>query len=76
MRTPKIGRFIIAMAALVSFCPSLHAQESHVTVVNDVLCKGCGTCAAACPSAAITARHFTDVQIFAEIEGALYDVRA
>ena len=51
-------------------------EENHVSVINDVLCKGCGTCAAACPSAAIIARHFTDEQLFAEIEGALYDVRA
>ena len=39
------------------------------SIVNDVLCKGCGTCVAACPSSAIEARHFTDQQIFAEIEG-------
>jgi heterodisulfide reductase subunit A len=39
--------------------------------VNEVLCKGCGTCAASCPSAAIQARHFTDEQLFAEIEGLL-----
>ena len=51
-------------------------EENHISVINDVLCKGCGTCAAACPSAAIIARHFTDQQLFAEIEGALYDVRA
>ncbi len=25
-------------------------EEKKVTVINDVLCKGCGTCAAACPS--------------------------
>ena len=31
-------------------------------------CKACGACAAACPSAAITARHFTDRQILAQIE--------
>ena len=37
--------------------------------VNDALCKGCGTCAAACPAKAIVARHFTDAQIIAQIEG-------
>jgi len=51
-------------------------EEKKISVINDVLCKGCGTCAAACPSAAIIARHFTDEQLFAEMEGALYDVRA
>jgi heterodisulfide reductase subunit A len=51
-------------------------EERKVTVINDVLCKGCGTCAAACPSSAILARHFTDEQLFSEIKGVLYDVRA
>jgi len=44
--------------------------------VNDALCKGCGTCAAACPSSAIHAKHFTDQQIYSEIQGVLYDARA
>ena len=43
-------------------------RRSHVI---SALCKACGACAAACPSGAITARHFTDEQIFAEIEGVL-----
>ena len=42
--------------------------------VNDALCKGCGTCVAACPSKAIVARHFTDAQIIAQIEG-LFRIR-
>lgn len=39
--------------------------------VISALCKACGACVAACPSGAIRARHFTDEQIFAEIEGVL-----
>ncbi len=39
--------------------------------VNSALCKACGTCVAACPSGVITARHFTDRQILAQIEGIL-----
>jgi heterodisulfide reductase subunit A len=35
------------------------------------MCKACGACVAACPSGAIKARHFTDQQIFAQIEGVL-----
>jgi heterodisulfide reductase subunit A len=43
-------------------------RRSHV---NSALCKACGACVAACPSGAIKARHFTDRQIFAQIEGVL-----
>jgi len=43
-------------------------RRSHVI---SAVCKACGCCAAACPSGAIQARHFTDQQIFAEIEGVL-----
>jgi len=43
-------------------------RRSHVI---SALCKACGACVAACPSSAITARHFTDAQIFAQIEGVL-----
>jgi len=43
-------------------------KRSHVI---SALCKACGACVAACPSGAIKALHFTDEQIFAEIEGVL-----
>lgn len=46
-------------------------KEKNVAVVNTVLCKGCGTCVAACPSGSARSRHFTTEQIFAEIEGVL-----
>jgi heterodisulfide reductase subunit A len=46
-----------------------------VAEISDILCKGCGVCVAACPAGAITGRHFTDRQIFAEIEGLLADVK-
>ncbi|MGQ9583677.1 MAG: hydrogenase iron-sulfur subunit, partial [Thermoplasmatota archaeon] len=35
------------------------------------LCRGCGICAADCPSDAIQILHFTDEQILAQIEAAL-----
>jgi heterodisulfide reductase subunit A len=41
--------------------------------VITALCKGCGTCVAACPAGVITGAHFNDAQIFAEIEGILWD---
>ncbi len=39
--------------------------------VNPALCHGCGTCVATCPSGAITALHFTDKEIVAQIDGLL-----
>jgi heterodisulfide reductase subunit A len=36
--------------------------------INASLCKGCGTCASWCPSGAITAKHFTDRQIYSMID--------
>ncbi len=46
-------------------------EEKKVSVVHRELCKGCGTCVAGCPSGAATQENFEDVQIYAEIEGAL-----
>jgi heterodisulfide reductase subunit A len=43
----------------------------HVARVSPALCTGCGTCAATCPSGVITSLHFSDAQIFAELEGLL-----
>jgi heterodisulfide reductase subunit A len=45
--------------------------EKKVSIINDALCKACGTCVAACPAGAIEGRHFTDEQIYAQIEGML-----
>jgi len=56
----------------LSLCPYTaisFIEERQVAFVNEALCKGCGTCVAACPAKAIIARHFTDEQIIAQIEG-------
>jgi heterodisulfide reductase subunit A len=46
-------------------------QYVGISEVNSAICKGCGSCAGACPSGAAKVRHFTDKQIFAEIDGIL-----
>jgi heterodisulfide reductase subunit A len=42
-----------------------------VASVNEALCKGCGTCAALCPTGAIDLRHFKDEQIGSMLEALL-----
>ncbi|MDP2949867.1 MAG: CoB--CoM heterodisulfide reductase iron-sulfur subunit A family protein [Chloroflexota bacterium] len=62
----------------IGLCPYnaiTFSEEKKVVEISDVLCKGCGVCVAACPAGAIIGRHFTDTQIFAEIEGILADAR-
>jgi heterodisulfide reductase subunit A len=45
--------------------------EKKISEVIRELCKGCGTCVAGCPSGAARQENFEDIQIVAEIEGAL-----
>ncbi|MBL6983824.1 MAG: CoB--CoM heterodisulfide reductase iron-sulfur subunit A family protein, partial [Anaerolineales bacterium] len=51
-----------------------HADRK-VSEVITALCQGCGTCVAACPSGIISGAHFTNDQLFSQIEGILWDVR-
>jgi heterodisulfide reductase subunit A len=58
----------------IGLCPysAIEFDARHgVSVVNSAVCKGCGSCAAYCPSGAAKISHFTDRQVFAEIEGLL-----
>jgi len=58
----------------VSLCPYgaiNYLEDKGISQINEALCKGCGTCVSACPSGAARAKHFTDDEIFAEIEGVL-----
>ncbi len=58
----------------VSMCPykAIHYDPvEKVSTVNQALCHGCGTCVSACPGGAMESRHFSNGQIFAEIEGLL-----
>ncbi|MFB0559282.1 MAG: FAD-dependent oxidoreductase [Dehalococcoidales bacterium] len=49
----------------------VESNEKLRAVIDDLKCKRCGTCSAACPAGAISIKHFTTEQIIDEIEGAL-----
>jgi len=58
-------------------CCTYNAIEFHDTprgkkaVVNPVLCKGDGLCNAKCPTGAIGLKHYTDKEVFRQIDAAL-----
>ena len=62
----------------VPLCPyrAISLNGDGRAQINETLCKGCGVCVSACPAGAITAKHFTDDQIMAELEGLLADARS
>jgi heterodisulfide reductase subunit A-like polyferredoxin len=54
--------------------PQLVGQEpNHNAWVDPNICTGCGTCAANCPSGAITAGYSSDEQLAAMVEAILTD---
>ncbi|MFC1876150.1 NAD(P)-binding protein [Thermodesulfobacteriota bacterium] len=64
----------IGCQVCISLCPYTAIEFNErkgISEVNEAICKGCGSCAAYCPSGAAKVRHFTDKQIFSEIEGLL-----
>ncbi len=66
----------VSCGACISAC-TYGAIEFHETPrgkkarVNPVLCKGDGLCNAKCPTNAIVLKHFTDEEIFCQIDAAL-----
>jgi heterodisulfide reductase subunit A len=48
-------------------------KQGKKAVVNPVLCKGDGLCNAKCPTGAIQLKHFTDEEMFAQIDAAAKD---
>ena len=49
-------------------------KQGKKAVVNPVLCKGDGLCNAKCPTGAIILKHFTDEEIYCQIDAAVGDV--
>ncbi|MBN2140769.1 MAG: CoB--CoM heterodisulfide reductase iron-sulfur subunit A family protein [Desulfovibrionaceae bacterium] len=49
-------------------------ERRGVSVINEAMCKGCGSCAGHCPSGAAQIKHFTEKQIFNELDGLLMAV--
>jgi heterodisulfide reductase subunit A len=54
-------------------CPysAIKVDEEENPKVIQALCKGCGLCAADCPKECITIVHYSDEQVFAQVEAAL-----
>jgi heterodisulfide reductase subunit A len=54
-------------------CPygAIKVDEAENPEVIKALCKGCGLCAADCPNECISIVHYSDEQVFAQVEAAL-----
>jgi heterodisulfide reductase subunit A len=48
-------------------------EDEEKIVVNELVCQGCGSCAAVCPNSASLLRGYRDQQIFAVLDAALED---
>jgi len=62
----------------IGLCPYSAIQFDYrrgVSVINEILCRGCGSCTAHCPSGAAQTKHFTEKQIFAEIDGLMNAIK-
>ncbi len=62
--------------ACTKMCPfqalkPVETEGRKIIKVTQSMCAGCGTCAAGCPFNALNQHHFTDEQIFAQIDAAL-----
>jgi len=68
----------VSCGACITACTydAIHWIETPVgkkAEVNPALCKGDGLCCAKCPTSAIVLRHFTDEEVFNQIDAALSD---
>lgn len=49
-------------------------KQGNKAVVNPVLCKGDGLCNAKCPTGAISLKHYTDEELFNQIDAEVPDL--
>jgi heterodisulfide reductase subunit A len=71
----------IGCGACIDACTydAIHARKTKTgnkAVVNPALCKGDGLCCSKCPTDAIVLRHFTNEEVFNQIDAALEEVGA
>ena len=70
------GKDCVSCGACITVC-NYNAIEFQDTprgrkaVVNPVLCKGDGLCCSKCPTGAISLKHYTDDEVFHQIDAAL-----
>jgi heterodisulfide reductase subunit A len=70
------GMDCVSCGACISVCSYgaidfMDTPRGKKAVVNPVLCKGDGLCVAKCPTAAISLSHYTDDEVFNQIDAAL-----
>jgi heterodisulfide reductase subunit A len=52
----------------IEFCETPKGKKARV---NPILCKGDGLCNAKCPTNAIILKHYTDEEVFCQIDAAI-----
>ncbi len=51
---------------------AIYSDDSRgISVVNEAVCRGCGNCFGSCPSGALRTKHFTNTQLYREVDEAL-----
>jgi heterodisulfide reductase subunit A len=48
-----------------------YLEDKRICEINEVICKGCGACAATCQSASAQLKRFTSKQIYVQIDKAM-----
>ncbi len=46
-------------------------QAKGISIVNSAICRGCGNCYGSCPSGSLRTKHFTNTQLYREVDEAL-----